>query len=37
MVIFYKYIYTQIPFVEIPGAPCCSSLLAFWTLLITFD
>lgn len=34
MVVFYKCIYTQILFVEVPEAPCCSlALLASWTLL----
>lgn len=38
MVIFYKYIYTQILFVEVSGPPCCSSVfLAFWTLLIILN
>lgn len=38
MVIFYKYIYTQIFFVEVSGPPCCSSVfLAFWTLLIILN
>jgi hypothetical protein len=38
MVIFYKYMYTQILFVKVPGAPCCSSApLVSWALLIILD
>lgn len=38
MAVYYKYIYTQILFVEVSGALCCSSaFLAFRTLLIILD
>jgi hypothetical protein len=38
MAVYYKYIYTQILFVEVSGDLCCSSaFLASWTLLIILD
>lgn len=38
MAVYYKYIYTQILFVDVSGALCCSSaFLASWTLLLTLD
>lgn len=38
MAVYYKYIYTQILFVEVSGALCCSSaFLASWTLTIILD
>lgn len=38
MAVYYKYIYTQILFVEVSGALCYSSaFLASWTLLLTLD
>lgn len=38
MAVYYKYIYTQILFVDVSGALCYSSaFLASWTLLLTLN